>query len=669
VAALAAEPAATAVTELRLLRLTLKNFKGCRNLTVEPNGEDLVAYGKNGTGKTTLGLALIWLFTGKDFENKQDHEIKTKDADHNVIQGLEHEVEGVFSLNGKQITFKRIYCENWGTVRGAAQEVMKGNTTKYFLNDVGTSEAAYNAKVASLCDPKVLPALLNLSYFNRILKPDKRREILIDMCGDVTDADVVASNSDLKDLPGILGDRTCEEHYAWAEAQQKKAKEERETIPTRISEARRSIPEAKIDKTAVEAELARLRANRQALQEELTRITNGAQATELKRQISEIDTEINAVRNRLATAADAKRNSDRDYLSRLESQYNTLNRKVNEQLADIDGKKLWVAGRTTELADYRVKFEAIKLRSFTAPAQIEVCPACQQSIPEERLEEVRRKALEEFNLAKSADLEKNQTDGKALAKRVKDAQEIIDGLEAALAQDKAALTELRAKVEAESDRLSAESSANAPTEEDPAEITVLKSKKAGIEEQLGNLAAGSETESARVRSEVSAIDDQIRAEEVKLAQVKVREEAEARVAELDAREKVLAAQYEEFSRHIHLIKLFTQTKVRMLDEKISSRFERVKFQLFEIQINGGLKNKCECIMDGRPYDGALSTGERVLADLDVVNTLSRHYGFICPTVIDNLESVTSPVPTVGQQIRLVVSAADATLRFEQKETH
>src|SRR5690606_17696468 len=44
------------------------------------------------------------------------------------------------------------------------------------------------------------------------------------------------------------------------------------------------------------------------------------------------------------------------------------------------------------------------------------------------------------------------------------------------------------------------------------------------------------------------------------------------------------------------------------------------------------------------------------------NTLAQHYGFAPPVWIDNAESATNILPTRGQQIRLVGSARERTLR-------
>ena len=51
---------------MKLKKLRLKNFKGLRDYTLTPGGEDLEVYGQNASGKTTLFDSFCWLLFGKD---------------------------------------------------------------------------------------------------------------------------------------------------------------------------------------------------------------------------------------------------------------------------------------------------------------------------------------------------------------------------------------------------------------------------------------------------------------------------------------------------------------------------------------------------------------------------------------------------------------------------
>ena len=97
---------------MRLLTLRLRNFKGIREFTLEANGSDVTIYGDNGTGKTTLVDAFMWLLFDKDSQNRKDFELKTIGPDGEPIHNLEHEVEAELELDdGRRIVLRKVYQE------------------------------------------------------------------------------------------------------------------------------------------------------------------------------------------------------------------------------------------------------------------------------------------------------------------------------------------------------------------------------------------------------------------------------------------------------------------------------------------------------------------------------------------------------------------------------
>src|SRR3990172_12882039 len=102
---------------ITLKSLTLTNFKGIRNISIDFNGHTDIS-GDNGTGKTTLMDAFIWLLFGKDSTDRKDFEIKTLDADNRAIAKIEHEVSAIMEIDGTPISLKRVLREKWQKKRG-----------------------------------------------------------------------------------------------------------------------------------------------------------------------------------------------------------------------------------------------------------------------------------------------------------------------------------------------------------------------------------------------------------------------------------------------------------------------------------------------------------------------------------------------------------------------
>jgi hypothetical protein len=132
-------------------------------------------------------------------------------------------------------------------------------------------------------------------------------------------------------------------------------------------------------------------------------------------------------------------------------------------------------------------------------------------------------------------------------------------------------------------------------------------------------------------------------------------------------ERKLAAEYEDLEQELYLTEEFIRTKVRLLEDKINSKFRMARFKLFEVQVNGALAETAETMYNGVPYSN-LNNGARINVGLDIIRTLAKHYNFYPPIFIDNRESITELIDVSPQQtISLIVSEKDQELRAELKE--
>ena len=181
---------------LTINKLTLKNFKGIKDFTLEPNGNTSV-FGDNGTGKTTVQDGVSWLFFGKDSQGKSDFQLKPVTKDGQERHNLETEVEGGFEYNNKTIVLRKRFYEKYTKKRGTAKQEFTGHTTDYFIDGVPAKKKGYDSKIAEIIDINAFKLVTNPMEFNH-LHWTARRQILLEMCGDVTDQDVIDSDKNLK---------------------------------------------------------------------------------------------------------------------------------------------------------------------------------------------------------------------------------------------------------------------------------------------------------------------------------------------------------------------------------------------------------------------------------------------------------------------------------------
>ena len=69
--------------------IALQNFKGCKNATYTLDGKNVTICGANGSGKTTIFDAFIWLLFGKDSLDNAKFEIRPLDKDGKQIDNVE----------------------------------------------------------------------------------------------------------------------------------------------------------------------------------------------------------------------------------------------------------------------------------------------------------------------------------------------------------------------------------------------------------------------------------------------------------------------------------------------------------------------------------------------------------------------------------------------------
>ena len=79
-----------------------------------------------------------------------------------------------------------------------------GHTTKYWINDVPKKATEFKAFVDSIIGDEETYRLLSDPLFFGLMPWQRRREILIDIAGDVTDAEVFAAYPELSGIADIL---------------------------------------------------------------------------------------------------------------------------------------------------------------------------------------------------------------------------------------------------------------------------------------------------------------------------------------------------------------------------------------------------------------------------------------------------------------------------------
>lgn len=647
---------------MRLQSLIINNFKGIPHFFMDAQGANVSIYADNALGKTTIADAYYWLLYGKDSQNRKDFSIKTLDASGNEMHGLEHEVEGIFFYRGRDISFRKVYKEQWTKKRGSASPVFSGHTTDYFIDGVPVKANEYVTRIKLIAEEELFKLLTSPTYFNEQLTWQQRRQILLKVCGDISDEDVIASDKSLESLPGILNGHTLENYRKIIAARRTKINDELKMIPVRIDEVTKGLPDlAGLDAAKITAEIDQLKDQIKAKEQEIARIESGSEITEKQNQIRSIEGELISLKNQIQGKISEQIDAKRRELQQVKSQLFDWQTAAKNKQAALENNQRKIKQYETEMEELRHKWHQVNEQQF-ALQQESICPTCGQALPADQLTASREKALADFNHRKSDGLETITSRGKECKERVEAFQTENQKLSKDIQSAETMVDELTTKasdLELVIENMLKDAEVY---KEDPAYVSKLGEKQA-LEDQISQLRQDNTEAIGAVKKDIESLGGTLLDLQTSLAKVDQHEKGQARIQELSDQERELAAEYEKLEGELYLTEQFIRTKVNLLEERINSKFQLARFKMFDVQVNGGVVETAETMYQGVPYS-SLNNAARVNVGLDIINALSEYYKFSAPIFIDNREAVTRLIDTKAQVISLIVSERDKSLRVE-----
>lgn len=659
---------------MKLLTLSLENFQGLKKEQFNFDGKDGILFGNNATGKSTVNNAFTWLLFDKAANGAKNYTPKTKSKDGDMHY-LNHAAEGVFELNDGQIlTLKKIYHEVYKTKRGSATEEFSGHTTDYYIDGVPSSEKEYSKTILQICgEPEQTKVLTMPHYFPEDMAWADRRKILIDVCGDVSDDDVIKGSPELKDFekyllkPGTKDQRyTVDEYKKIALAKKSDISKQRQDIPGRIDEVQRAIPDTSgINVDAIKAEIKALEIKKQEHEVKKSDLISGnTVSAEIRKKIADVHVDIAEAR-----AKHAEENTDinadiRKAVSQLEEQEWNLYKRIGDIKSEISSKSIDLE-RIKKLRQ-DIYDEYMEKQSVVWDDKKEMCPTCKRPLPMDAIEDMKN----DFNVVKSNALEEINERGKRLASK-----EMIADIEKEIERLTTEKTNHQTDYKLISEQikdLKAKVKKPVPFE-DTEEYKSLKEKLSALKSKEHDADDVLKDQIAEQTEEIQRINGLIREQENAISKLDQAKELNKRISELEALDKELLQTFEKVEQGLYLCEVFTKTKVSMLDDKINSKFSQVRFRLFIEQQNGGIKEDCEVMIpsaDGKmvPFTFANSAA-RMNAGLEIIDTLSKHWGLTLPVFIDNAEAVQKLIPMDTQIIQTVVPLAWDKLDQDTKDVY
>lgn len=638
---------------LKLHQLTIRNFKGLHEFKADFQTGQTTITGKNGTGKTTVADAWYWLLSDSDSLGQTKFNVISLDSDGLPVNHQDAEVEAEIEIDGKRLTISKIYKQKWTKKRGQPLAELTGHTTEYFWNQLPVSKKQYGDQLSAILPVDMIRTLSDPWHFCARLSADARRKILVSLAGDITQADIIASDPQLATLPDILNGRSIEDAKKITTQNRKKANEQLESLPERIDELRRMLPETPTAREVeLRAQVAELSEKIKQQNANIAAIRSGNTAVDdLRHQKAVLQTKLHEA-ERLA------RHKHNVRLNDMQTALNSLARQISENIAGMDAINKRMAAIGVELNenfDNRAELMAEWKRTQAERLEIkDTCFACGQSLPVEKIND----QISQFNQHKAARLKKINASGEqlhALAAQMRDEKDELHKKFMVLSEE---TEKLRKQTHAQKEQIEIE------TNSIPLEIlkdtTPITAKIAALDDKIKNLMDDIAPAISAENEALSAFEAQKADLEKILLDFTQIEKITRRIAEREADKAAAGDAFMNAERDLFVIELYGRQLGKKIEQSVSEHFEIVKWKLFELQVNGIHREICEATVGGVPYGTDLNTGAKIMAGLDVIKTLSEHHEIYLPIFIDNAEAVTNwrINPSPQQIVKLVAADTD-----------
>ena len=679
--------------KLVLKSIHLENFKGIKSLDVNFSDKTKIK-GQNAAGKTTIFDAFTWLLFNKNSTGEEKFNVRPLDKDGNRIDNVEIKVVAVLDVDGKEVELSKVQKQNWVKKRGADTAALQGNVNSFEIDGYPKSEADFKAYVSDMAQSEdMFKMLTNPQYFSS-LKWKDQRDILMKLISDFSDVELAKelhqenafAEKLLDELEKAPSTDDIRSKFSKALTEWKKKQAE---IPVRIDEAEKS----KVDVDVAEQELAKADLTRKIAELDGKIANSGSAIGKLRNRELQLQFDMSGIMQTMSRELDDKRRNLDDAIFNIGRKIDDLRNQIKIAENQIKLNENAVADADAERKELGAKYNAEKAKVFddtyclfdetkwVFDDSTTICSLCGQKLQDDKIEQI--KADFEARKAKAKTDAKNKlkddrfkfdTDKKvelnrliALGTEKKNLITELTEKNAELKQSIEFLEKQEQETLARKEELSKQLS-QLPEEADYLQNEEYVKLKAEHDEILAKIekleSEGADKVVDELKAEKSDLQSQLDEVNAVIAKASMNVEIDERIAALQAEQKEIGQKVADQEQMLYLLEEFIRFKLDKISDSINSHFKTVNFKLFEMQLNGGMKDCCECTVNGVPYS-TLNSGHRIVAGLDIIRSLSEMYGVSCPIFVDNAESLNEfNVPDMDAQLILLTVSEDKQLKVE-----
>ena len=614
----------------RIDKISISQFKGVIDATYEVSEKTDIC-GKNGSGKSTIGLAMVLPMTGKDLIGRSNPEIHpdflSESEPHITIEG---------AIDGKPITLEMIQKDTRTKKQiddGAPPKI----ANKYRINGVDKSATAFKSDLLERGIDLSLYEKLSSPYYFMNLKENDKRVSVFELASEISDLDVAkAIGAEVLDVTDKLDTYRLEEIEALSRQQKKKASERLDAIPEQIIGLEKGKPEIE-NEAELNAKRQRIEATIEAHGEKIKELDKLSPWT-IDSQIASIEAKQTAI----VTSANAERQEEISKKRKLYNESCSKLTSVKDEIASLERqmsmKESDINRDEATMNDLLKEYEDLKAEEF--PEDKTVCPTCGQKLQKEKIASLKA----EWESRKADKVDKMKTNGNQYAKRIKAMKTELAAVSAYLAEVKTMQKDAEKAVKASEEAFNKANETPSVDGSSIPEWKALEVEKAELQKKSEEVEKA-KAEKVEILTAVATLKSDLSDIDRELGKRSVVEHIDNQILSLKKEQKDSAQAKADAERILYHCQLISQKKNEMLSESVNSRFpDYIRFKLFDTLKNGEIKDCCIPLVQNengqwKEVGKTANTALEMRAKLAILQGFQDFYDLHLPIIVDGASEI------------------------------
>lgn len=643
-----------------LRHLSLQDWRG-QSKSIDFSEGDNILSGENKSGKSTIFNAWLWLLLGTDEYDRSNFQLFDNTVEQNYENSKTAIVEALIDINGNPYKLKKEASIGWSRSKGSFEYTRKGSDSyKFFIDDIELSALKYKSFIEENFAPiDKLKIMVNIRYFLG-LDWKEMRKILGEIAGEIKNDDFKGDYSIISDELKKHSPSELKTSYM---AQRREIKKSIDSLPISIEALKSNLPDIDGCENAQKEIEDCEKDYKEAIQELQGKKDSIKQYVDKRnnelREIEEMEDEYRKSEkeyNRKFNAEILKLEDELDEICRQNEKIELLNRANKRERELIKQQIVEKEKELDSLKSYRETLlsqnEAIKSYVFDDTE----CPYCGQQLPDDKLEEGRKK----FNENKEKKRKAIVDEGKSNNIKIQACLESINSLNEQFAKIPNEETEAKSTKEIEEKMSNLKKS-----HVEYYETNDSLYKRAEIENKKENLTIVPNIDDSGIKERISEIalrkERALKIEVLKKEYDRQETNIKGKQEELKANSVALAVVEGKIAK----LAEYEREYAEIVSRKVSSHFDYVSVQMSDVNKSGEIIDTC-IIKDSSGVNALVTNNaSRILCGIDIALAFQEYYQTSIPLFIDNAESVNDfNMPVIGvQTIKMYVS--DSELKIEK----